>query len=273
MSVFCCPVCNSRLDFDEIGAFCNGHHRFDRARQGYFNLLRSQSSSSKHHGDDRLMVDARRNFLSKGYYEPLRNRICELIAERVPQDAAIADVGCGEGYYTSELVRRLGCDGIRVDLGAVDISKESCKLAARILPKNSVAVASAFDLPMGDASCDVLLNIFAPIAAQEYHRVIKQGGYLIRGVPRERHLFGLKAGIYATPYLNPPVTQELAGFSAVDRVDLDWTICLDSSEDIMNLFMMTPYYYKTSAADQERLRGTSSLETELSFAILIDRRV
>ena len=47
---------------------------------------------------------------------------------------------------------------------------------------------------------------------------------------------------------------------------------LESGEDIQNLFMMTPYYYKTGKSDQEKLAALSYLETEADFAICVLRR-
>jgi hypothetical protein len=32
---------------------------------------------------------------------------------------------------------------------------------------------------------------------------------------------------------------------------------------------MTPYYYKTSAADQAKLKGLDTLETQLEFGVLV----
>ena len=47
----------------------------------------------------------------------------------------------------------------------------------------------------------------------------------------------------------------------------EYKIMLESTEDIESLFKMTPYYYKTSAADQEKLKSLSSLEVTLEFAV------
>jgi 23S rRNA (guanine745-N1)-methyltransferase len=67
-----CPVCGEMLIKEAREYHCPKGHRFDRAKQGYVNLLRSQRSSKRNHGDDRDMIVARREFLEKGYYLPLR---------------------------------------------------------------------------------------------------------------------------------------------------------------------------------------------------------
>lgn len=57
---------------------CPQGHTFDIAAKGYVNLLMSNSSGAKRHGDDRLMINARRDFLSKGFYTPLREAFMKL---------------------------------------------------------------------------------------------------------------------------------------------------------------------------------------------------
>ncbi len=44
---------------------------------------------------------------------------------------------------------------------------------------------------------------------------------------------------------------------------------LNGKEEIVSLFSMTPYYYKTGKIEQERLNELEYLETEADFEILI----
>ena len=67
VTTLCCPVCGGALE-KRAGAYrCQKNHSFDIAKSGYVNLL--LNSSQGHHGDDKLMVRARRDFLDKGYYD------------------------------------------------------------------------------------------------------------------------------------------------------------------------------------------------------------
>ena len=61
-----CPVCAGALEKRAGAYLCPKNHSFDIAKSGYVNLL--LNSSQGHHGDDKLMVRARRDFLDKGYY-------------------------------------------------------------------------------------------------------------------------------------------------------------------------------------------------------------
>ena len=273
MKIFCCPVCGQALSFAEKEAICPAGHKFDRARQGYFNLLQSQASAARRHGDDRLMVEARTRFLEQGFYQPLRDCVAELAVQYAPAPCAVLDAGCGEGYYTEAVAAALTSAGKAPEIAAIDISRDSAKAIARRPFQKQAVVASAFRLPVLSESCDIILDIFAPCAAGEFARVLKPGGVLLRAVPLPRHLFGLKAAIYEKPYENAAVEQALPGFESIARKDLCWSLTLDTPQKIDELFKMTPYYYKTSPKDQAKVAALSSLTTELAFAVLADRKV
>ena len=131
-----------------------------------------------------------------------------------------------------------------------------------------LAVASVFSLPMADGAADAVVSVFAPCADGEFSRVVKRGGTLIRVIPTEQHLFGLKAAIYREPRPNKPERAEVDGFVLRQRQEIGDRRVIDRPDDIRYLFEMTPYFYKTGQEDQERLLSRSQLETEIAFAIL-----
>ncbi|MCM2319807.1 MAG: SAM-dependent methyltransferase, partial [Pseudomonas sp.] len=47
-----CPICSGALHSLDNGVQCNHGHRFDRARQGYLNLLPVQHKKSLDPGDN-----------------------------------------------------------------------------------------------------------------------------------------------------------------------------------------------------------------------------
>ena len=164
---FRCPVCSQELKKEEKIWVCPQGHTFDIAAKGYVNLLMSNSSGAKRHGDDRLMINARRDFLSKGFYEPLREAVYEALSADFPRGGTLLDAGCGECWYTSYFKNRLGEPGLEPQVLGVDISKYALEKA----PKNcgvERAVASIYKLPVGDGECDAIVNIFAPACPQEF---------------------------------------------------------------------------------------------------------
>jgi len=256
-----CPVCHEPIikQNDKIYR-CQNNHSFDIAKKGYVNFLLAHKMNSKLPGDNKLMVDARSSFLSKGYYECFRNKLIELVNRKKPKK--ILDAGCGEGYYT---------DGIwqenRTVIG-IDISKTALQKAA---PKNrniTYIAASLFDLPIQDESVDLLYSLFAPYAGEEFHRVLKQNGVMILGIPGENHLIELKNVIYEHPYKNQVKDYDLPGFVFQKAERIETKIHLKSQEDILNLFQMTPYYYRTKQEDLVKIHALSQFEVTVSFQLL-----
>ncbi len=268
MSPLCCPVCGAFLKEEERLYRCPAGHAYDKARQGYVNLLQSQRSASRNHGDDREMVTARREFLERGYYSPLRELLTEKVSAYVAEKGVIADAGCGEGWYTEGVARRLP-DATVIGF---DISKEALKWAAKREGLDHLAVASCYRMPLADDSVDALLNFFSPLAAEEYARVLKPGGYLFRAVPGIHHLWELKSAVYDTQKPNQPEPETLPGLTLLERCPIQNEITLQSNEELQALFMMTPYYYRTSPGDKAKLAQYPTFTTRTEFTLLIYKK-
>ena len=267
-----CPVCGGALRREARTLRCARGHSYDLAKQNYVNLLMRNQSSDKRHGDDKLMVAARQAFLDAGYYAPLREALCTLAVKYSGNSADLLDVGCGEGYYTCAVRAALEASGKDCSAVGIDISKTALIAAARRDKALSLAVASVSALPVGDESCDLLMNVFAPHSDAEFRRVLRPGGILLKAVPLERHLYGLKAAVYDRPIENPAPDYAPEGFHFEERVDVCARIEVAPCEQIENLFMMTPYYYKTGVRDQAKLHALDRLQTEIAFGILVLRR-
>ncbi len=267
MEHFICPVCSEALTLSGNSYICQNNHSFDRAKSGYVNLLRSQVSSKKRHGDDKLMIRARTAFLEKGYYRPLLEGILAECEQLTGKLVHLCDIGCGEGWYTDHIFRHLRERGQVVQMEGIDISKDALAVCAKRNPYIGAAVASISALPIQTGSVDMLLNLFAPFDVSEFGRVLKKGGIWLKAIPLEKHLLGLKRAIYEHPYENEVVIEEHEGFTLFSRRDIKAQLHLEG-EDIGNLFCMTPYYYKTGKADQEKLTALTALDTEIEFAVL-----
>ena len=88
-------------------------------------------------------------------------------------------------------------------------------------------------------------------------------------IPGEDHLFGLKSKIYDTPYKNKVEDTEIEGLTLAHREELRFDLNLNSKEAVRDLFMMTPYAYRTSKEGRERVLSLSSIETEAHFVLLL----
>ena len=268
---FVCPKCGEKLNINGKTATCSAGHSYDRARGGYFNLLLGNSGGV--HGDNKEMVLARRAFLGEGYYAPLARWLGGLALEFTPKDGCLLDAGAGEGYYTDVVERALfDRDGIS-DVSAYDISKDAVREISKKNPRISLAVAGSYHMPIADSEFDTVINTFSPLALDETRRVLKTGGHFIMAIPGEMHLYDLKSVIYDTPYKNEVADTALEGFELVMDEPLSYKFRLDTSEKIQNLFMMTPYAYRTKPADRDKVLALKTLDCTADFRVFVYKKI
>ncbi len=273
-SLFRCPLCQAPLEREETRWLCPNRHSFDRAAAGYVHLLPANQKHSKDPGDDKAMVAARSAFLEKDYYAPLRDNLCKVIlqyAENLPAPV-ILDSGCGEGYYTAGLYRALSEADRTPKIAGVDLSKAALRRAAKRAPKAEFAVASVYHLPVLDQSVDVLVNIFSPLATEEFARVLRPGGLFCYAVPSARHLWEMKQVLYVHPYENPVKREGYTGFIWRDVKEIRYTVNLEGTGDIMALFGMTPYAWKTPKEGIAQLKDLGRLDCQIGFDLHLYER-
>ncbi len=174
-----CPLCQTAWAErpDRAAWRCESGHSFDRARQGYINLL--VGAGTKFRADTAQMVEARERFQAAGHYVPLRNALHEHVSPGV-----LLDAGCGTGYYSK--------GALYSSLVGVDLSPAAARRAAR-LERSTVFVADLWSpLPLEDASVQTVLNVFAPHNPSEFRRVLSPGGRAVVVTAGEGHLSELR---------------------------------------------------------------------------------
>ena len=117
----------------------------------------------------------------------------------------------------------------------------------------------------------MITNVFSPLAAEEFSRILRPGGHYLYVVPSARHLWQMKEVLYAKPYENPIKLEEYPGFVHVDTVEVRYSISMDDPTDWMALFHMTPYSWKTPKEGIQRLESLPHLDTEIGFDIHVYR--
>ena len=271
MSLFCCPICGAPLERLEQVYRCPNRHSYDIAAQGYTYLLPVSRKHSKAPGDDKAMSAARKAFLARDYYAPLQQTLCRLACDLAPQGAVrVLDSGCGEGYYTAALYHALA-QTRKVQLAGIDISKFILRTAARRLKEGEFAVASAYHLPVGTQTVDLLLNCFSPLALEEFRRVLRPGGTFLYVVPGADHLWELKRVLYEKPYRNREEDIPYRGFDCETVAPVKYTMAV-AGEALADLFRMTPYYWRTPRAGAARLAALDGLEITADFRVHVFRR-
>lgn len=187
-----CPVCRGPLlpaDEERMASLvCPQGHRYDAARQGYFNLL--TGTGTKFQADTAEMVQARVDFLGAGHYRPLARELARMVAQAAPGAQSVLDAGAGTGYYLAAVGEALPAAAAV----ALDISKFALRRAARALPAAHCLVWDVWrPLPLADASVDAVVNVFAPRNAPEFRRVLRADGVLAVVTPQPRHLQEIRA--------------------------------------------------------------------------------
>ncbi|AAV83341.1 putative RNA methyltransferase [Idiomarina loihiensis] len=259
MSALRCPIEQSPLQLVDGSWRCENGHSYDVAKQGYVNLLPVQNKRSKDPGDSKAMVQARREFLEQGYYEPLAQVLADTVLAQGEQ--AVLDAGCGEGYYLRYLVEQAVQNGTDLSVAALDISKWAVQAAAKRDKRLSWMVASNNSIPLDDNSVDTILCVFGFPVEAEFKRVLKPGGRLIMVDPAGDHLKELKAIIYSeikTKSDNLPVNSEYWSLASEQRVTFQFE--LNNNQAVQNLLTMTPHLYRSSAEGRERAEAHSSLQ-------------
>ena len=256
-----CPKCKTKLNKIGNTYKCPNNHSYDISKYGYVNLLLSKTNA----GDDRIMVDARYNFLSKEYYLPLAKSINNVLSNYIQKDSFILDGGCGTGYYDSVIKR------IYPNIIGYDISKDAITKASKLNKDLIYFVASSNDVPLESNLFDCIINIFTPTFEKEIVRLLKDDGILIIVAPKDNHLIELKKTIYENTYLNE---EDIPSFN-----NLYLDKCVESisksnlaKEDLDNLIKMTPYFYKTSKENLNKIINIDSLDVTFAFNIYIYKK-
>ena len=252
-----CPVCGQTFSEHGRSLRCEAGHCFDLAKEGYVNLL-TGSKPADAMGDNKQAARYRRDFLNKGYYAPLRDALTARFAGRT---GTLLDLCCGEGYYTAALGK---LPGLRV--WGFDLAREMVRLAAK-RGGATYFVANLASIPLADGSMDYAVHLFAPFHEGEFSRILKPGGRLWTVVPGERHLYGLKELLYATPYPNDEALPQTSQLRLVSRQKVSARVTLEGARDVQEVFHMTPYYFHAGERDRAKLDGVERLETDIEFVI------
>jgi 23S rRNA (guanine745-N1)-methyltransferase len=259
-----CPLDGSPLQRKGAAWRCTAGHGFDIAREAYINLLPVQQKRSRDPGDSKEMVAARRRHLETGSYQPIASAVARAVLADAPAGTALAclDAGCGEGYYLRQLAVTAAARGQSLSLLGLDISKWAVQSAAK-QDKGEQAnwvVGSNAKLPVLTGSLDRVLCLFGFPVHAEFARVLKPGGRLLQVDAGPDHLRELREIIY--PTLKPERTAEIptpVGFTPRATETLRYSMNLDTPEQIADLLVMTPHFFKANAEGRERAAALQAL--------------
>ncbi len=295
-----CPLCGGGLYRAGNSLLCEKGHCYDLAKSGYVNLLPPGKGKNFHTGDEKTMIRARADFLAKGYYDNISLRLADIAADCLTHGNGYvsegkvftADLGSGEGHHTLNYTRRLSelLQDKRCTTIGFDASKYGAECGMKLSkshglsPKDGIGgsfgenpaktqlyfiPANIFSLPLCDSSADVCLSMFAPIPFGECARVLGKDGILAAVYSGKNHLIEMRELIYDAVNDSEPYHPEDGQFETIREDNLCEKITV-AHEDIMNLFTMTPFYYRTTKEGRERLAAQDelSLTIDVNYSIL-----
>ena len=268
--VYSCPVCELPLQNFAKYVGCINQHVFDKSKQGYINLLLSNQKKSLQPGDNADMVKSRLQFLQNGFYEPIAKHLGVILQKHLANQANIVDIGCGVGYYLAYLKEYLTTLDLQHAFYGVDISKEAIHCAAQKYKSISWSVGSALHLPYLPASIQCALLVFAPFYLESLEKVLSPGAKVFIVTPNDDHLIEMRQILFEEVQIKEEdkVLEKVKPLLQLTEVQpLKYTITLKTKEDIENLLKMTPFYWRVSQINKEKLLSLNELKITIDVNI------
>lgn len=266
---FTCPICRQVLNQTKQGLTCPTGHHFDRAKEGYINLMQNTKPSRY----TRALFQARRRINEQSHlFLPLLQEITALLKIESHNDKPkrLLDGGAGDGYLLAQVYQELKPD-ISQAIG-LDIAKEGIRLASKSYPDIDWLVADLAKIPLQAQSVDILLNILSPSNYDEFQRVLKPHGWLLKVIPEKYYLQEIRQSIYQThpkkDYTNQAVISLFKeSFHLIQEKTLHYQLQLNPKE-MVDLLNMTPLTWHLSQADKDKLSNSISTIT-MHFTLLL----
>lgn len=292
-NILTCPVCGGILHRENRSVGCEAGHTFDIAKSGYVNMLPPGKEKNARTGDEKDMVRARVEFLGKGYYANISSAVADVISENVTgtDDLVLCDMGCGEGYHTCRFAGEIHDKTGRGVLAlGFDASKYAAECASKLakskgwLSRDGIGgdcvspvqcafmPGNIFHLPVREHAVTCAVSMFAPVAGDEAQRILTDDGLLIVVSSGRDHLLEMRQLIYDDVHLSDSLPETPDGFELVTRRNLNYRTTIENKTDIASLFVMTPFYYKTTEAGRARLAEQDTLDVTVDVNITIFRR-
>jgi 23S rRNA (guanine745-N1)-methyltransferase len=245
---------------------CENRHSFDVARQGYVNLLHARIPSGT--ADTTPMVQARSAFLDSGAYAPLADELARTVPDA---EGLVVDAGAGPGYY---LARVLDAAPAATGL-ALDVSAVALRRAARAHPRLGAVVWNLWEpWPVAECAAAVVLNVFSPRNAAEFHRVLAPGGLLVVTTPLAGHLAELGDLVLSVGDRKEERLETAlgGGFDRVSRTDVVHVAPFTAAQ-VRNVVAMGPAGFHLDRGDRRaRLEAAQGRDVTLAVAVSVWRK-
>lgn len=248
-----CPICHESLNYNGQFLTCIHKHSFDISKTGYLNL--SNRADDLHYTKElfehRHVIMGRHNL-----YKPL----LKLIDQSLKDGDVILDAGTGEGSLLNGLNEKTHKLGI-------DLSKQGIQVAAKYYRDTLWIIADLAKIPLADQTVDVLLSILSPANYQEFKRVLKKEGTVIKVLPDRGYFKELRSYQSYQYHDNTLVLNRFhEEFQDFKSKHLNYKVEVDSKLR-ESLLMMSPLAWNMS--EDDRLDYIKSGPNTLSLHLLV----
>lgn len=185
--IMICPICHTRLIIKNNSMFCSNNHNYNINKKGYINL--EPNKKLKLYNKD--LFDNRRLILEKKYYEHLTNGLNAIIKDFKCEN--VIDIGSGEGTFLNSI----SCESkVGIDLAQAGIHIASSYIDCAFI------VGDLSNIPFADNSFDCVFNILTPANYEEFKRVLKNDGILVKVIPGTNYINEIRNQLNFTDYEN-----------------------------------------------------------------------
>lgn len=265
--IFWCPLCGTSMSLENNKSMvCEKKHTFDFARTGYLNVIPNYRRAKY----TKELFEHRRHILEAEFYQPLVECLVELVLKHSSNISSpfILDAGCGEGFYARKITESLQCE-----MFAMDIMKEAIMLASKSSRSIRWLVADLYNIPLQPNSMDIILNIFAPANYDEFSRIMKEEGVLIKVIPAQGYLQELRdcaqAQLRNKEYSNLAVVQLFEEqLQCMERKQLLYTLPVDRQQ-VYSFAKMTPMLFNV---DLKELNLETIRQITIELEILVGKK-
>jgi 23S rRNA (guanine745-N1)-methyltransferase len=254
-----CPVCQTPfVQVADNTLICQNKHSFDIAKKGSVFFLNAPVPTEY----SAEMLVKRQHVIQAGLFTPVLNRIATLL-----QGSAVIDAGCGEGSQIKAIAaQHVG------HYFAFDISKPAINLAVSgtdFRADTAFFVADLAHMPFASNYFSDVVNILSPSNYQEFKRVLKPQGQIIKVMPNAGYLQELRHLVYPSgakaTYDPQPVQDHFkANFpgATFETLQYDFPLTPTLAAD---LFAMTPLTWQV-APERFDITKLTTITVDLSIA-------
>jgi 23S rRNA (guanine745-N1)-methyltransferase len=248
---------------DGNGLVCANNHHLDLNKKGSLYFLNHAVNTEY----DDSMLAARRRVLTAGLFDGIVSAVNDVLPQ---QPLRILDVGTGEGTPFVKLLAQRAQQDTAVGF---DISKAGVNLATQLESNAFFAVADLANLPFNDNSFDAVIEFFSPSAYDEFNRVLRNGGEIVKVIPAAGYLQELREMLYPEDSPNHTYSNErvVARFKEMypnvieTPVSYTWQIPGELYGDLLH---MTPLHWGARPEAQSAAEATPLRTVTVEVVVL-----